>query len=80
MTRVRVEADVPPDLVQSLLQAIRTWEAAHAHVQMAIVIEDDHMEVRTAQEIFRSLAPPFAYEKIVETRRKQTKPRYGLAR
>jgi hypothetical protein len=66
MNRFRFEADVPSDLVQDLLQTIRTWEQAHPHVQMAIVISDGPLATREALGIFRSLVPALVYEKIVE--------------
>jgi hypothetical protein len=66
MNRLRFEADVPTDLIQDLLQVIRTWEQAHPQVQMAITVSDGPLATRDALEIFRSLTPPFAYEVLVK--------------
>jgi hypothetical protein len=62
MMTIHVEIDLTPgDEERSFLQALRTWERAHPHVQMAIKILATEQSTREAEDIFNQMEPPFPH-------------------
>ena len=66
MITLHLEADLSTtEEERSLLQAVRTWEQAHPHVQMAIKVVAPDQRVREASAILNEMDPPFPFRMII---------------
>lgn len=69
MAMIRLEINLPDELIQAFLQAVRNFDIGHdpgrtglVHIMMGI--EAPTLSAQTVQAIFNSIRPPFDQEGI----------------
>ena len=71
MIRLTVEAIIPDELLQLLLQHLRNFDMYHdperrGRVHLEIGIEAPGLPVSTVQQVFNSIRPPFDHKIVMQ--------------
>lgn len=69
MATLRLEAEMPAELVREFLQTIRDAECKHfAEIVLAVWIDAPECTLGEAERIFRSITPPYSQTQIVRSK------------